>query len=47
MIRCLNCMKTFNEQFGVCPHCGFQPGTPPKEAYHLHPDTELDRKSVV
>ncbi len=47
MIRCLNCMKTFNEQFGVCPHCGFQPGTPPKEAYHLHPGTELNGHYII
>jgi len=40
-------MKTFNEQFGVCPHCGFQPGTPPKEAYHLHPGTELNGHYII
>ena len=47
MIRCLNCMKTFNEQFGVCPHCGFQPGTPPKEAYHLYPGTVLNGHYII
>ena len=47
MIRCLSSMKTFNGQFGVCPHCGFQPGTPPKEAYHLHPGTELNGHYII
>ena len=22
MIRCLNCMQEFDEQYGVCPNCG-------------------------
>ena len=30
MIRCLNCMEIFDEVYGVCPHCGFIPGSPPK-----------------
>ncbi|MCI8950308.1 MAG: serine/threonine protein kinase [Lachnospiraceae bacterium] len=47
MIRCLNCMKTFDEQFGVCPHCGFMPGTPPKEAYHLYPGTVLNGHYII
>ncbi len=44
---CLNCMKTFDEVYGVCPHCGFIPGTPPKEAYHLHPGTILRGRYIV
>ena len=47
MIRCLNCMKTFDERFGVCPHCGFLPGTPPKEAYHLYPGTVLNGHYII
>lgn len=44
---CLNCMKTFDEVYGVCPHCGFIPGTPPKEAYHLTPGTVLRGRYLV
>ncbi len=44
---CLNCMNTFDERYGVCPHCGFIPGTPPKEAYHLYPGTVLKNRYVV
>lgn len=35
VIRCMNCMKEFDSVYGVCPHCGFIPGTPQKESYHL------------
>lgn len=44
---CLNCMNTFDEVYGVCPFCGFIPGTPPKEAYHLHPGTVLRDRYIV
>lgn len=44
---CLNCMNTFEEKYGVCPHCGFIPGTPPKEAYHLYPGTVLRGRYIV
>lgn len=47
MVRCLNCMEIFDETFGVCPHCGFIPGTPPREAYHLCPGTVLRERYVV
>lgn len=40
--RCLNCMKEYDtEKQDVCPYCGFQAGTPPKELYHLYPGMEL------
>lgn len=44
---CLNCMNTFDEKYGVCPHCGFIPGTPPKEAYHLYPGTILKNRYLI
>ena len=47
MIRCLNCMEIFDEVYGVCPHCGFIPGSPPKEAYHLFPGTVLRGRYIV
>lgn len=47
MTRCLNCMNLFDETYGVCPHCGFIPGTPPKEAYHLYPGTILRGRYMV
>ncbi len=47
MVRCLNCMKEYDEQYEVCPHCGFIRGTPPREAYHLHPGTLLYGRYVI
>lgn len=46
-MRCLNCMKEFDVQYGVCPFCGFVPGTPPKEAYHLVPGTVLKNRYII
>ena len=28
MKRCLGCMEEYEEDFDVCPHCGFAEGTP-------------------
>ena len=44
---CLNCMKPFEEAYGVCPYCGYIPGTAPEEAYHLHPGTILHGRYIV
>lgn len=40
-------MNTFDEKYGVCPYCGFIPGTPPKEAYHLYPGTILKNRYII
>lgn len=40
MIRCMGCMEEF-ESGDVCPYCGYQIGTPVKEAYYLTPGTIL------
>lgn len=47
MIRCLNCMKEYEEEYEVCPHCGFIRGTKPKEPYHLCPGMLLAGKYVI
>ena len=47
MVQCQICGKPFDEAFGVCPNCGFIPGSKPKEAYHLHPGTVLRGRFVV
>ncbi|MDO4324711.1 MAG: serine/threonine-protein kinase [bacterium] len=46
--RCLNCMKEYDtEKADICPHCGFQIGTPPKELYHLYPGMELSGRYLI
>lgn len=47
MVRCLNCMKIYEEQYNICPHCGFIKGTPPKEAYHLSPGANLTERYMI
>lgn len=41
MHRCLGCMEEFDSKYDVCPYCGYEIGTPPKEAYHMVPGTML------
>lgn len=41
MQRCLGCMEEFQEGYGICPYCGYEVGTPPREAYHMEPGTLL------
>ncbi|MDR1184271.1 MAG: protein kinase [Coriobacteriales bacterium] len=43
---CLNCFKDKGD-FMVCRHCGWVEGTPPDQAYHLHPGTVLAHRYVV
>ncbi|WP_417020196.1 protein kinase domain-containing protein [Anaerobutyricum hallii] len=45
--RCFNCMKEYEEQDEVCPHCGYVDGSPPAEAYHLAPGEILNHKYIV
>lgn len=45
--RCMGCMNVYDEQYDVCPYCGYVDGTPAKEAYHLIPGTLLHGKYIV
>ncbi len=40
-------MEEYDDQFMVCPHCGYIEGTGPKEAYHLAPGAVLQNKYIV
>lgn len=41
MKRCVNCFQEHDEHYDVCPFCGHHKGQPPKELYHLFPETVL------
>lgn len=45
--RCLNCMQIYDDQYEVCPYCGFIAGTPPTEPYHLYPGIRLQNRYVI
>lgn len=47
MRRCLGCMREYKEEYQVCPYCGYEVGTPPKEAYHMVPGTLLGGRYIV
>ena len=40
-------MKEYEEQYEVCPYCGYVDGSPPAEAYHLAPGEILNHKYIV
>lgn len=45
--RCMGCMEEYDEQFEVCPHCGYVKGTPAKEVYHIKPDSLLKERYTI
>ena len=47
MQRCLGCMEEFEEGYEICPYCGYEIGTPPREAYHMTPGTRLAGRYVI
>ncbi len=47
MRRCLGCMELFDDQFTLCPHCGYIVGTAAEEAVHIEPGTLLHNRYIV
>ncbi|RGZ01872.1 protein kinase [Clostridium sp. AM58-1XD] len=45
--RCMGCMEEFEEEFRFCPNCGYEEGTPPKEAYHIRPGSMLKDRYLI
>ena len=45
--RCMGCMEEFQEDFHFCPNCGYEEGTPPKEAYHIKPGSMLKGRYLI
>lgn len=45
--RCYGCMKEYDDEFEICPHCGYVHGSDAVEAYHLTPGTILQNKYIV
>ncbi|MBP3620544.1 MAG: PASTA domain-containing protein [Lachnospiraceae bacterium] len=46
-IRCMNCMGEFDEEYEICPHCGYIAGNTKNEAYHLQPTTIIGKRYIV
>ena len=46
--RCMSCMFTYEESDnGKCPYCGYEEGTPAKEAYHIQPGSLLHGRYII
>lgn len=46
-VRCMNCMKEYEEGQAKCPRCGYVRGTRPREIYHLYPEMELADRYII
>ena len=44
---CMGCMKEYDDQFDVCPYCGYAFNTPPKQSYHIPPGSILEKRYIV
>ena len=47
LTRCLSCMHQYESTFGLCPYCGYLPGTPAEEAIHMQPGILLHGRYTV
>ena len=47
MALCYSCFKEYDSQFGMCPFCGAETITEPKEAVHLLPGTVLNGRYII
>ena len=46
-IRCNNCFDVYDEQFDVCPFCGYVQGAPAREPYYIYPGMVLNDRYVI
>ncbi len=44
---CLGCMQEFDDEYKICPHCGYAVGTKAEEAIHIQPGTRLHDRYIV
>lgn len=44
---CLGCMEEYEDTEACCPHCGYEEGTPAREAYHIEPGTILKERYLI
>ena len=47
LTRCQNCFQEYEDQLGLCPHCGFAPGDPSQEPKALAPGSILAGRFAV
>ncbi len=47
MLRCMHCMKEFDEAYTSCPHCGAEYTVKPSSGRHLRPSSVLNERYIV
>ena len=45
--RCLGCMAEYESEYGICPYCGYEPGTSAESPLHMEPGTRLKDRYLV
>lgn len=45
--RCLGCMEQYDDEFEVCPYCGYVEGTSAEVAYHIQPGEILVFRYII
>lgn len=46
-MRCCNCMKELENEYQICPYCGYKLDSEPEVLYHLFPGTVLQKRYVI
>ncbi len=44
---CMGCMEQYEDEFNVCPYCGYIEGTKPEQALHMEPGSILQGRFIV
>jgi len=44
---CMGCMETYDEEFEICPKCGYVEGTKATEALHMEPGSILKDRYII
>lgn len=47
LIRCKNCFQEYDEDFGLCPFCGYADGEPPEKPFCLSPGTVIAGRYII
>lgn len=43
----MQCMQTYDDEYEICPLCGFIEGTKAKEVYHINPGCLLNERYII
>jgi serine/threonine protein kinase len=44
---CMGCREQYEEEFEICPYCGYVDGTRPEQALHMEPGSILHERYIV